>query len=322
MDNQFNLIGVVRTLLKWKWMIIGFVVLAGLTAVIYTWFFMENYYQSSVKFYPKNLIYTDKMVNLGKEGGDQFVDFFGSKDDANRILEIANSAEVIQGLINKYNLATHYGIDTTKKYWRTKVTEEFMDNYEAIRTEKDAIEISVMDPDPVRARDMLNDAITWIDLINKRPMDATRVKVKEELESAYAEQQVLTKSLLDTMASQASRYEIEIGVSKDGTPVVSGTNPAEVENYKFYQLQYESAVEELGQIKTLLDKQNLALGVTSGSLHIIEQAYVADKKAKPKRSLICVTVTLVAFILAILAAILIEQIRWIRQELEHAESAA
>lgn len=319
MNNSLNLIGVIRILLKWKWLIIGFVIVAGAFAAAYTWFFMDNYYQSSVKFYPKNLIYTDKMVNLGKEGGDQFVDFFGSKDDANRILEIANSAEVVQGLINKYNLAIHYDIDTTKKHWRTKVTESFLDNYEAIRTDKDAIEITVMDTDPTRARDMLLDAITWIDLINKRPMDATRVKVKDELEKAYAEQQALTKSLLDSLASQADRYDIEIGLSKDGSPVVSGSNPAEVENYKFYQLQYESAVEELGQIKTLLDKQNLALGVTSGSLHIIEQPYVADKKAKPRRSIICISVVLVAFILAVLAVILIEQIRWIKSELEHAD---
>lgn len=322
MNSSLNLIGVLRIILKWKWMVIGFVLIAGISAAVYTWFFMDNYYQSVVKFYPKNLIYTDKMVNIGQESSTTHVSFFGSKDDANRILEIAYSAEVVQGLINRYDLATVYEIDTTKKYWRTKVTEQFMDNYQANRTEKDAIELSIMDTDPLRAQQMVSDAISWIDRLNRMPMDSTRMKIRVELQSAYDAQLMLSKSLLDTLASQAARFDIQISMTGDGKASVSGSNPLEVETYKFNQFQYESAIEELGLVKVLLDKHDLALKVAPSSIHIVEEPFVADKKAKPMRSLICITVVLVAFIISILVAILIEQIKWIRSELDNDEQAA
>ena len=50
-------------------------------------------------------------------------------------------------------------------------------------------------------------------------------------------------------------------------------------------------------------------------IEIIEHAYPAERKLKPVRSKICIATTLIAFVLACLAALGVEQVNYIKKEL-------
>jgi capsular polysaccharide biosynthesis protein len=115
MDKEYNLLGVVRVLIKWKNHIAIATVAATLIAAAYTLFFMEDYYRSYATIYPINLAYNDRAAVFNLD----HVEYYGNKEDVNRILTICQSGPIEGYIIEKYNLAAILG-------WRVFRCEQSM----------------------------------------------------------------------------------------------------------------------------------------------------------------------------------------------------
>ena len=73
--------------------------------------------------------------------------------------------------------------------------------------------------------------------------------------------------------------------------------------------------DEYKEIKKLAEQYEIAASQEMPGIQIIENAYPAEKKIKPVRSKIVVASTLFIFFFACLGALLMEQIKWIREQL-------
>lgn len=321
MDNNYNLIDALRVLLKWKKPIIAFVLVASIGAVVVT-LMMDNYYESRAVFYPTNPSRTDRQVLFNKQGSELGSDFFGTKNDVDRFLSIANSAPVVDFIVNWYDLATHYGYDTSStRFKRYKVTEEFKDNYKAIKTEFSAIEITLIDTDPVKASEMVNMIVEVIDKFNKQNIKDNKTQVLSMFEQSLESKQNEVNMLTDTLAKLKASYDIkESGVpSQEGASYVVTANNAQVaETFKVLRSRQENAIRDLNEIKTLFDQNEAVSGEDVSSVYVVEKAYPSEKKAKPKRSVICIAVFLISLFLAITGALALDRLLVIKSELDHA----
>lgn len=209
MDKEFNLIAVLRILIKWKKPIIILTLVAGVAAGLFSVFVMDEYFLSWSTIYPTNQYVTDRSMifNTTNTGGQ--IEYFGTKTDVNRLISIANSEPVYNFLIDSFKLVQHYKIDTTVKYWRTRVGKKFDKNYEAIKTEHDAVKISIFDTDPKMASDMVNAALNKIDEINKAQVESTKRNLYNLLASQIAEQTKEVADYMDTLSKLSSQYKIK-----------------------------------------------------------------------------------------------------------------
>ena len=66
----------------------------------------------------------------------------------------------------------------------------------------------------------------------------------------------------------------------------------------------------------MAEQYDVAAKQSRAGIEIVERAFPAERKFKPVRSKICIATVIVAFILACFLAIGIEQVNYIRQELE------
>ncbi|MFN3940489.1 MAG: hypothetical protein ACK4IY_07860, partial [Chitinophagales bacterium] len=90
MSEQHNdLIQLIRVGLKWKKPILITTAIAAVGSALISWFFLPNYYKSSVNFYPANPVMTDRQVLYSNSLGEIEIDYFGSTSDVDRILTIA-----------------------------------------------------------------------------------------------------------------------------------------------------------------------------------------------------------------------------------------
>src|SRR5579863_3557896 len=155
MDKEFNLVAALRIILKWKKPILILVVVSAIVSAFFSVFVMDEYFLSWATFYPKNLYLDDRAMifNSEKTGGQ--IEYFGTKNDVSRVLSIANSAQLMEYIIDSFKLAEHYKIDKNSKFWRTKVRKKFDKNYDAIKSEHDAVHVSIYDTDPKLASDMV-----------------------------------------------------------------------------------------------------------------------------------------------------------------------
>jgi uncharacterized protein involved in exopolysaccharide biosynthesis len=58
-----------------------------------------------------------------------------------------------------------------------------------------------------------------------------------------------------------------------------------------------------------------SIEASNTSLSVIERPFIADRKEKPKRSIIVITALLLSFVIAILGALAVEEIKAISKEL-------
>jgi len=171
-------------LYRWKWHIAIFCSLALLASIIFSGpKFMPPYYESYSVFYPSNPAATDRATLFGEDAGNRQINYFGTKSDVNRMLTIANSGGLMSYLVEKYDLAAHYKVDLDNPKAMFFVGREFKGNYEAIKTDKDAIEVKILDQDPAIAYAMTNDAVQYINGVNNNIISDNKnrtIKILEE----------------------------------------------------------------------------------------------------------------------------------------------
>src|SRR5690606_33137629 len=144
MNQPLSLIDLTKVYLRWKKPILVFVAISTITAVVIS-LMLTNYYESKAVFYPSNPALTDRQMLFNDKGSDIYLDYFGSKNDVNRMLAIAYSNPVIDYMIENFKLQEHYKIDTADQLWIWKTRKEFLSNYRAIKNELGALEVTIED---------------------------------------------------------------------------------------------------------------------------------------------------------------------------------
>jgi len=310
--QEFSLIYILRVLNKWKKNIAIFTVLATIATAIFSWFFMDDYYLSYARYYPINLAYTDRAYMFSETGAD--IPFYGDKDDANRVLEIAKSAELAQYIINKYDLATHYEVDTTKKFWRTKVIKKYDSRYKAMKTEQGAIEISILDTDPKLAKDIMDDYLVKIDEINRGGNNYAKQIQLDLFEKQVNELEKRADVYADTLGVLGAKYKVQVKAVA-GHQVVEGQDYVGTQLFKIILEKQKSTLELLNNMSEIKEQLKASLAANTMSLSITDRPFIADRKEKPVRSIIVISAFLLSLFAGAVGALLIEEINEIRKQI-------
>lgn len=293
MSTNSNLLDLIKTLLKWRKLIIIVTGLAAVISVVVA-LLLPNYYKSTTIFYPQNLSAFDRGYLFGNESKERVQSLFGDKQDVNRVLSIANSAELIGEIIREFNLADHYGIDTSSSQWRFKVQREFNDNFKVIKSDLDNIELSIWDTDPQLAADIANYFVYRINQLYSGLLQERNEKNE------------------NTVTRQLASLEIELKQVTDSLEAMQDTSSVD---YRVLRSMQANLLEDYNNWKTLSTQYKAAANYDLNSLFIIEKAYAAEKKDRPVRWIIVVSAVLAAFFLSILAAIIFERYQAIKEEL-------
>jgi capsule polysaccharide export protein KpsE/RkpR len=136
------------------------------------------------------------------------IQFYGSSDDIDRILSIAESNEVVDYMVDRFDLYNVYDIDSSKQKGPVYVRQEFMSRYEIERTPRDILELAVEDANPRRAAEMANAARDRIDDINLALIRATHRRNATGLQQEVSS----SEALLEELNARLAAIRAESGV--------------------------------------------------------------------------------------------------------------
>lgn len=279
---------------KWKWHIGILCVLAVLASVVFSGpKFMPPYYESFSIFYPSNPAATDRSTLFGEDASNNQISYFGTKSDVNRMLTIANSSGLMNHLIDKYDLIHHYKVNTDNPKHLYYVGREFQGNYEAIKTDKEAIQITILDQDPEKASLMVNDAVNYINEVNNAILRDNKSR---------------TITIFDKELNQKKK-EIEALNEELRTLKQSKVNPG---REQFIESRIESLTEEINDLQKLYDQYKISADEGFASIYLIETATPALTKSKPVRWMIVAFTGLGAFAFSVLLAIILEKFKEVK----------
>ena len=295
MDKYFDNTPLVKVIFKWKWhIIIATVIAAVLGAVFSGPTFITPKYKSEALLYPGNIAsYSDETFT-------------------EQMLQIMESKDIMDSVIEKFDLIDHYGINKNDKYWKTYLMSEYHDNVSISKTKYDAVEVKVMDKDPQMACDIVNEIIRLydkkvatlhkskrkevVDMLSKQLNGKTEYidSLKRELNKITEDNDMLRYSYMSNDNSIA--YFTNNGNNNGNISDVISL----VELISFESRSYID-IKEAYELELRFYNSNMTFS------NIISSPFVADKKDYPVRWVIVALCGISAFLMSVLTVFAIEK---------------
>ena len=272
MNNDDNLLGIIKSIFRWKKHILILCLLAGIGAVVIS-LLLPNYYKATTVFYAasEDVIKPDPVGNALKERA-----YYGRDEDIDKILTIAQSSELKSYLVNQFNLFDHYEIDSTAEKAKFKIVEKLDGLYDIIKTKYEAIELSIEDKDPALAGKMANAARDKINELSKKlTKEAQRkqlldkgktLKTKEEeinaindsltiLKQRYGIYNVISQS--ESLSKQLSKTEGDYILNKSKMEAYINNPSIPRDTIAYIKATVHALEQKLKAEKSIMDKFNM-----------------------------------------------------------------
>ena len=204
MKTDYSLISVLKILARWKKHILIATGVVALISVIGS-LLKPDYYKSTTVVYAAS----PTLANPDPIGGSEKLYYiYGTGEDLDRLFSMANSSEVKNYIINKFDLASHYEIDTSSAKGKAKLANKFNKLYETTKTKYDGLELSIEDTDPVKARDMVTAARIKIEEVAQRVIKESQFMLLESLKESIQNQEEFLRTNGDSLTSLKDKYQI------------------------------------------------------------------------------------------------------------------
>ncbi|MCS7077070.1 MAG: Wzz/FepE/Etk N-terminal domain-containing protein [Bacteroidia bacterium] len=266
---------------------------------IVTSLFLKNYYRSKcvVLAYNANSLNPATLFlrnSFGSAIVGSSVITAGNAEDCSRIMAIMESKDVTDVIIKEFNLYQRYDIDTNDKKAYSKVNRYLRGYTNIVRTDKNMVEVTVEDQDPIIAAKIAN---RYAELANEKGSQIFKADITRHAE--------VYKKKYD------EKYK-EIKRMRDSINYIESSKKGDLGDKLYLQKMLESETSILGQIKNAYEVAQISAEQKINVLSIVEMARPDFKPVRPKRTLIVLSVTLSTLAASILMAAVIELFRAIK----------
>ncbi len=296
MDKYFNNTPLLKAVFKWKWHIAIITIVAAVLGAVFSGpTFITPKYKSEAIVYP---------------GG---MSEFSDETYTEQMLQVMESQEIMDSVVEFFDLMKHYEINPEYKYAKTVLIGEYRDRVSISKTPYDAVRIKVLDKDPEIACAMVNEIIR---LYNVKFNEIHKSK-KWEYVRMYEKNLAKKYDFIDSLKRELAQ------ITKDGNMINylylskgnsiayfsegNKNNPENISNaialveliasetaaYSEVRLEYEEEIRQADGDMTFLN--------------LVSSPFVADKKSYPVRWVIVALCGIGAFLLSILVVASIEK---------------
>ncbi len=253
---------------------------------------------------------------------------FGEEEQAEQLVQILQSSKIRNRLIERFDLYKNYDIDLDDKNKNYKLNKAYNNHIQFNRTRYGSIEISVLDKNPELAATIANKIVQLIDTVKNE-------MVQERTLPAFEINQRKRKMLEDQMKTLQNEMD---SLSVNGVvPTESRANLFQAYNEAksaadraFFQKQIDVNSEygaKFDGLQMLRDEMIVKLAKFEDSYEqaesdantlfnhkfVVEDAVVADKKDRPKKSIIILMATFGTFFFMIFALLIRERYRELKR---------
>ena len=317
MDSFFNSSNLLNLVWKWKYHLLIIIAVAALFAAIFSGpAFITPMFKSYAIAYPAN------------------VDSYSEESETEQMLQIINSQDIVDSVINRFDLATHYEIDKNYKYFKTVLFYEYHQNVSVGKTLFESVMIEVNDKSPDTAMQMVNAILEFYNMKVARLHKSKYVEVADMYEKQLTKKRAYLDSLKQVMIELGTEYGIfeyefqSQEIMRGYLKTVMGQNGSQI-NTKEVERLLESMKNKSGQlievvqmiqdesrtyVEVKLDYE-MAIRFLDAEMtytNIVTYPFASDKKSYPIRWLIVVVVTLAALVFAMLVILFLEKRKLVR----------
>jgi len=304
MDKYYKNINLMQLILKWKVHIIVITIIGGIAGAIFSGsFFITPLFKSEAVLYPANIMpYSDE-------------------SETEQMLQIMQSGDIRDAVIDKFDLPKHYEISPDYKYFLTVLHNEYNDHISISKTQYESVRVTVKDKDPQVACDIANEIVA---LYDKKLKTLQKSKFKEVVDNyvkVITKKEVFLDSLNVRMELLATNYGLVNyqSQSREITRAVLENNRAA----KALQKNMEQKSGEFLMLKNLIERESANLSSIRRDYdlafiqynreytysNVVSTPFAADKKVYPVRWVIVLLSMIAALFFSLIIIGIIESTR-------------
>ncbi len=311
MSSQFYQINILKLLLKWKFHLAIIVV----AAIVLSTFFSSRIFITP-KFKSFAIVYPANIASYSDES------------ETEQMLQVLQSKDIRDSIIKKFDLAHHYKIDSTYKYFYSTLIYEYSQNVKISKTPYEGVNIEVMDKDPQVACDIVNATIRFYNQKVRILHGEKFGEVVQMLKRALAKKQSYIDSLQNRFYTLSTDYGLldyssqSREIARGYLRTLDGSGSSNINTKEVLRLKQN--VEEKGgefiYLQTLLVQEAVKFADLKRDYeraymdydrqftytNVITEPFPADKKSYPIRWLILTFSVLAAFFVSFLIILIIE----------------
>ncbi len=197
MSEEWKIPDIIRWLRQhWK-KIGGLALLAGVTVYFLTGL-ITPLFKAEAIFYPANPRAVSSALLGEGDGSGEFLSF-GTDEVVEQFLQILRSASVIDGIIQRFDLIRHYGLDTTQPQVRKRLAQLMSQRIKVRRTQFSSIAIEVMDRSPDTAALLANTLMMLADSIKSTLAQEHARQAFAIIRKHYQAKQQAVRKIVDSL---------------------------------------------------------------------------------------------------------------------------
>lgn len=277
------------------------------------------YYKSTTVIFPVKLGQAPVNETSFRRGN---ISDFGETGEAEQALEILNSTSLMDRVIEKFDLFTHYEIPRTDAAALTFTRRTFSGNVGIKRTKFNSIEITVKDKKPEMAANIANAIAQYLDTLKYEMVKLRANELIGNLQHQHAKQQLIIDSLkmqMDSMTKRGIMSQFQRGYLLDAFGQSSGQERKELraivdanismgEDFDMLEKIYERELENLMLINKYLVQSKADAEIQFSQKFVVDVAEPAERKAYPVRWLVVLVSVFSAMLISV--SLLLAKQKW------------
>lgn len=311
MESQFYQINILKLFLRWKFHLAVIVILAAILGAIFSGpVFITPKFKSFAVVYPSNIApYSDE-------------------SETEQMLQIIQSKDIRDSVIKRFDLSRHYEIDSSYKYFYSTIVYEYSQNVRISKTPYEGVNIEVLDKDPQVAAEMVNAIIEFYNEKVRKLHETKFGEVVKMYDRALRKKEMYIDSLEKRFIELSTQYGLldystqSREIARGYLRTIDGSGASHINTKEVLRLK--DNIERLGGEFLML--HNLMIQETSRFAelqrdaekaymdydrkftytNVLTKPYPSDRKDYPIRWLIVVISAIVAFFVAMIVILVIE----------------
>ncbi len=252
---------------------------------------------------------------------------FGEEEQAEQLVQILQSSRIRDKVVTEFDLMKHYEINENGANKYFKLNEAYNNHISFNRTRFGSIRIDVLDENPALAAKIANKIVDLIDTVKNEMIAERTVPAFKVNERKLAQMKRDRDAILRKLDSLADLGVIALDVRSNlFQAYVDSKNPedrAELKKKIDINMKYGAMYDGLEYMRNekivKIEDFNISYEQAESDANakfnhkfIVERAVKADKKEKPKRSVIVLVSTVAAFFIGLFSLLLWEKYKELR----------
>lgn len=325
-DNIFDVGKILEVTIERRWLLLSICIITAIVSSVVSLLITPKYRSTKILFPASSASISQSLV--AESHGKKDIFKFGDEEDVEQLMQVLQSSEIRNKIIEKYDLFNHYEISPNTRYPMTSLHRAYDKSVKINRTEFMSIKIEVLDKCPETAANIANDISEYADSTIRRMRKNRIERAYEIVKREFNAQQNRIKEIEDSLRVLSSlgiidvRSQSEVYSDQYAAALASGNirGAQEIEKRLKVLEQYGSAflilkekmfeeVKKLAQIETKYVEAKIDLEEDLPNLYVVSYAEVPEKKAYPIRWLIVVVSVMSTLLFAMIVLLFLERIK-------------